>query len=111
MTDKKTTILDLKKKIREFIAQRKWEKAHSPKNLAMSIAIETAELMEHFQWITEEQSRKKFSAKQLKEIEDELADVAIYLIDLCDVLRVDLSKAIKEKMVKNSKKYPVGSNL
>src|SRR4029077_8808646 len=108
MSDKTTTISDLKKKIKKFVAERKWGKAHSPKNLAMSIAIETAELMEHFQWITEEQSRHKFTAEQMTEIKEELADVAIYLIDLCDVLGVDLSDAIRNKMVKNGKKYPIG---
>ncbi len=111
MSDKITTIANLKKKIKKFVAERHWEKAHSPKNLAASVAIETAELMEHFQWITEGQSRQKFNAEQMEEIKGELADVAIYLIDLCEVLGVDLSDATKNKMVKNGKKYPVGSKL
>jgi len=111
MSDKSVTISDLKKKIKSFVTVRSWGKAHSPKNLAMSIAIESAELMEHFQWLSEEESRGKLKQEHLNEIKDELADVAIYLIDLCDVLEVDLSDAIKKKMIKNTKKYPVDSKL
>ena len=77
----------------------------------MSLAIEAAELMENFQWITEKQSAGKFKSKQLEEIKDELADVAIYLLDLCDVLGADLSEAIRKKMVKNAHKYPIGRKL
>ena len=112
MSDNATTISDLKKSIKKFIGERNWEEAHSPKNISMSLAIEVGELMEHFQWISEKQSLiENISKENLEEIKDELADVAIYLLDLCDVLKVDLSDAIRAKMIKNAKKYPVGSVL
>ncbi len=111
MADNDVTIGDLKARIRAFISERKWEKVHSPKNLSMSLAIEVSELMEHFQWVTEEESRGSFKPEELEKIKEELADVAIYLLDLSDVLMVDLSDAIKNKIIKNAKKYPVGSSV
>ncbi len=108
---KKDTRIDLteaNKKIARFIRERDWEQFHSPKNLSMSIAIEAAELMEHFQWSnSDEEAHKVLQDKiKLKEIEDEIADIAIYLLDFCQLYHIDLAKAIETKMEKNIQKYP-----
>ncbi|MBF0252560.1 MAG: nucleotide pyrophosphohydrolase [Candidatus Omnitrophica bacterium] len=108
MSDKKTTVDDLKTKVKKFVKDRDWEQFHSPKNLAMSIAIEAAELMEKFQWGTIEESKKLTTMKKDKrEIEDELADIVIYCLDFCDLYNIDLSGAITKKLNHNKKKYPV----
>ena len=108
MNDNDTRIKALKNFVGRFVKERKWERYHVPKNLSMSIAIESAELMEVFQWLTNEQSMAlKKDKKKKPEIEDEIADIAIYLLSLCNVLDVDLSKAISKKIKKNNKKYPV----
>ena len=107
MNDNSTQIEILKNLVKKFVKARKWEGFHLPKNLSMSIAIESAELMEIFQWLTNEQSLAlKKNKKKKTEIEDEVADIAIYLLSLCNVLEVDLAKAISNKMKKNNKKYP-----
>ena len=106
--DSKTTIKELKSAIARFIKDRDWEKYHSPKNLSMSIAIESAELMEMFQWLGIEESQKILkNKKKRQEVQDELADIAVYLIDFCNLFDIDLSTAILKKMQKNAKKYPV----
>ncbi len=97
---------ELLKNIRQFNEERDWGQFHSPKNLAMSLAIETAEVMEHFQWLTQEQSSNLPTDKK-KEISEELADVMIYLVNLADKLNIDLLKAAQMKIEKNRKKYPV----
>lgn len=75
----------------------------------MSLSLEVAKVMEPFQWISEESSRGEFDSEKFEEIKEELADVAIYLMDLSDVLGVDLRDAIEKKIIKNGQKYPVGS--
>ena len=107
MSDPNTSIQELKDKIKEFVKERDWGQYHSPKNLSMSLSVEAAELMEHFQWLTNEQSHQlKNDPVKKSELEDELADIAVYLLNLCNALDVDLSEAIKTKMVQNSAKYP-----
>ena len=96
---------NLKQELRAFVEERDWQQFHSPKNLAMALAIEAAELMEPFQWLTEEQSRSLPDAK-LAAVKDELADVFIYLVRLSDQLGVDLLAATREKLEKNRTKYP-----
>ncbi len=98
----------LRRKIKNFVHERGWEQFHSPKNLSMSLAIEVAELMEHFQWTnTVDEAVKVLKDKAKRsEIEDEVADIAIYLIDFCNLYGVDLERAILRKMKKNAKKYP-----
>lgn len=87
---------------------RDWEKYHSPKSLSMSVAIEAAELMEKFQWLSNEQSIELLqNKKKLKEIENELADIAIYILDFCNIAKIDLSSIILRKLEENVKKYPV----
>jgi len=95
----------LKKRIREFADDRDWHQFHSPKNLAMALAVEAAELLEHFQWLTEEQSRE-LDLEQLEKVRNEMGDVLIYLIRLSDVLGVDLLEAAADKLEKNAEKYP-----
>lgn len=96
---------ELKLRLREFARVRDWEQFHSPKNLAMALIVEAAELVEHFQWLTQEQSRR-LPPDKLAEVEQELADVFIYLIRLADMLGVDLMQAAQDKILVNERKYP-----
>jgi len=109
MSKSAITIQKLKEEIRTFIRERDWEQFHSPKNLSMSLAIEAAELMEHFQWTdtVAEAVRILNDKNKRSEIEDEVADIAIYLIDFCNLYNVDLEGVIFKKLKKNAKKYPV----
>ena len=97
---------DVITRIRQFRDARDWLQFHNPKDLAVSISIEAAELLEEFQWKNTEQS-ERHAAENLEQISDEVADVAIYLIELCDICKIDLAKAIHAKLDKNEKKYPV----
>jgi dCTP diphosphatase len=108
MTDDKTTVAELRQTIEEFVAQREWQPFHSPKNLAMSLAIEAAELMEHFQWITIEEPRAlaRDDAKRALAGE-ELADVLAYVLAMANALQLDLAQTFREKLAKNAQKYPV----
>lgn len=105
MSDSKTTLQDLKDRMASFVHERDWEQFHTPKNLAMSIAIEAAELMEHFQWLTIEES-KNLSPDHLSDIGEELADIIIYSLSLTNTLGLDLSQIVSDKMEKNIRKYP-----
>lgn len=108
---KDDSIASLQQAVRNFRDARNWRQFHSPKNLSMSIAIEAAELMEHFQWLTT--SEAIIAPQQdplVKEaILEELADVLIYCLSLADVLECDVNQIILDKLAKNSKKYPVDS--
>jgi dCTP diphosphatase len=95
----------IKLRLRRFADERDWDQFHSPKNLAMALIVEAAELVEHFQWLTEEQSQT-LSPKKLAEVEQEIADIQIYLIRLADKLGVDMEKAVNAKIELNAKKYP-----
>jgi len=98
--DQNTTINELRELPVIFSKERDWQKHQTPKNLAISIAIEAAELMEHFQW-------GEYSEKDKQEITDELADVLIYCLELSDKLNIDITTAIKEKLEKAAIKYPI----
>ena len=102
MTDQ---LQDLKARIRQFDEERDWERFHSPKNLAMALIVEAAELVEHFQWLTEEQS-SSLPAEKLSEVEAELADILIYLVRIADRLDIDLDRAALKKLQSNAEKYP-----
>jgi dCTP diphosphatase len=91
--------------LREFAAQRDWDKFHSPKNLVMALSVETAELMEHFQWLTEDESKNLTEEKQA-EVADEIADIQLYLIRLADKLNIEINEALLSKTKKNETKYP-----
>jgi len=107
MSDSNTTLADLRDLVRRFVEERDWRQFHSPKNLSMSLAIEAAELMEHFQWIDIAESRSLRSQPQkLAAVRDELADVLCYALALANELEVDLATAVRDKMVKNAAKYP-----
>ena len=109
MKDKSTTIRELRNLVAEFIRERDWEQFHDPKNLAMSIAIEAAELMEHFQWDRNEQIPAILEDPgRRREIEEELADVVCYCLSLANNLEIDLSEAVERKVFKNAEKYPPG---
>ncbi|MDX2428326.1 MAG: nucleotide pyrophosphohydrolase [Xanthomonadales bacterium] len=99
-------INNLKQQLREFADTRDWNQFHSPKNLSMALSIEAGEIMEHFQWLTEEQS-KNLPADKLDEVASELADTLLYLIRLADKLDIDLLAAAQNKIKLNDQKYPV----
>src|SRR5215203_2131031 len=96
---------DLRSAINAFIQERDWEQFHSPKNLAMALSVEVAEIVEHFQWLTEEDS-KNLPPEKLAEVREEIGDVMIYLTELADKLGIDPVEAAKTKVEMNSKKYP-----
>ena len=105
--DSTTTIAELRKLIADFVAERDWSQFHSPKNVSMALAIEAAELMEHFQWLTTDASREMAGdPEKLAEVGEELADVIGYSFALANELGIDVSSAIRAKMVKNIEKYP-----
>ena len=107
MPDTTTPLATLKEAVRQFAAERAWEPFHSPKNLAMGLAVEAAELMEHFLWIDPEASRQVArNPTELAAVADEMADVACYLLNLSNTLGIDLSEAIVAKIAKNAVKYP-----
>ncbi len=95
----------IKKQVRQFVVEREWDRFHSPKNLSMALIVEAAEMVEHFQWLTEEQS-SNLGPEKLAEIELELADIQIYLISLAEKLQLDLVAAVDKKLALNAKKYP-----
>src|SRR5574338_409580 len=103
---KRSDLASLTSALRAFSSERDWGKFHSPKNLAMAISVEVAELVEHFQWLTERESLRVGRA-QRSEIADEGADVQIYLLMLADKLQIDLVRAAEEKIEKNRARYPV----
>jgi NTP pyrophosphatase (non-canonical NTP hydrolase) len=107
MSDSDTTLADLKHVVGEFVAERDWGQFHSPKNLAMSIAIEAAELMEHFQWLDVAESRRLAEDPERQQaVGEEIADVLSYTLALANVLNLDLATALQQKMAKNRLKYP-----
>lgn len=107
MKDDDTTFAELKALVKEFRDQRDWEQFHTPKNLSMSIAIEAAELMEELQWLTSEESRRlREDEEKLVRLGEELADIVIYVLSFATSLDLDVSTAVKDKLVKNARKYP-----
>lgn len=97
---------NLKQQLSIFAKDRDWDQFHSPKNLSMALSVEVSEIVEHFQWLTEEQSENLSSAK-LAEVGTELADALIYLIRLADKLDINLLESAKRKIEINERKYPV----
>lgn len=98
----------LQMRLEQFAAERDWDQFHSPKNLAMALCVECSELLEEFQWLTEEQASKIMTTTdQAERIRDELADITAYLLQLANKLDVDLEKALLKKIDKNAAKYPI----
>ena len=91
---------------RAFAVERDWEQFHTPRNLAAALSVEAAELLEHFQWLTEQQSRNLPEAKRVA-VGEEIADVLLYLLRLADVLQIDVAAATRRKLQLNAEKYPV----
>ena len=98
-------LVSLRDALREFAAARDWRQFHTPKNLSMAMIVEAAELVEHFQWLTPEQSFA-LSPDKLAEVRDEVADTLIYLVELADALGIDPIAAARDKIAKNAIKYP-----
>lgn len=98
---------DVLQRLIEFRKERDWEQFHTPKDLAISLSIEAAELLEWFQWRTNDEINKQLQTDKRIALEDELADVAVYLSYLCHDLGIDLNQAIINKVSKNAEKYPI----
>lgn len=108
MTDQDTTIAELRQCVAEFVSARAWERFHTPKNLSVAIAIEAAELMEHFQWLSIEQATSAVQDDEKRAaVADELADVLIYGLSLANALDVDVSKVVLVKLQRNERRFPV----
>ena len=106
--DRKTSIYQVRQLIQDFVDERDWRKYHNPKDLTISIAIEAAELMELFQWVSERKVEKVLEdAERFTRLEEELADIIILCFNLANVLDVDVAKAVTKKVEKNRAKYPV----
>ena len=99
-------IRQLQRDLRAFARERDWEQFHTPKNLAMALAGEVGELVEIFQWLSAEQAAAVMDADRADDVRDELADVAIYLLRLADVLDVDLIEAARDKLAHSEHRYP-----
>jgi len=106
--DDKITIEELKKLVISFRDERCWKKYHNPKDLAISMSIEAAELLEIFQWKTAEEIETLLkNNEKYQKVCEELADIIIYCLDLADAINVDVSKIVRKKLEHNRKKYPV----
>ena len=106
-TDEQTTVAELRENLRRFVDERQWRPYHTPKNLVMALAIEAAELMEHFQWLTPEEALAVPSQpEKLAAVGEELADVIGYALALANELGLDVATTIRAKMLKNEQKYP-----
>ncbi len=105
--DQVTTVAELKTLVDDFVRERDWSQFHSPKNLAMALSIEAAELMEHFQWIEVADSREVANhPEKLAAAAEEIADVLAYTLAIANAMGVDLSETLNAKMIKNAEKYP-----
>jgi NTP pyrophosphatase (non-canonical NTP hydrolase) len=103
--DRLTPVIELRRLVEEFVRERNWDGYHSPKNLATSISIEAAELMELFQWVTTAQS-SCVDDETLRRVKDELADVLIYCLSLANRLNIDIAAAVETKMMTNRTRFP-----
>lgn len=104
-SSKISTIEEIRDKLREFAKERDWDQYHNPKNLSMALIAEAAELIEHFQWVDGEKSHV-LEGKSRQSVEEELADILIYLVRISDKLEIDLYDAVERKIKINEEKYP-----
>ncbi len=105
--DNKTTVQELKTIVENFIRDREWQQFHSPKNLAMAIAVEAAELMDIFKWQTSDATSEGLEDAEIRvQTEDELADILVYALAFANRYKIDISSAMRRKMLKNEQKYP-----
>jgi NTP pyrophosphatase (non-canonical NTP hydrolase) len=108
VNDQTTTVGELTALVEEFVAEREWQPFHDAKNLSASIAIEAAELMEHFQWVrSEDLDAIRKQPEKMAEIREEVADIAAYLLSFSHWMGIDVASALADKMKKNAVKYPV----
>jgi NTP pyrophosphatase (non-canonical NTP hydrolase) len=103
---KVTTLVELRNALRVFAAEREWDQFHTPKNLAVAISVEAGELLERFQWLSDDQATK-LDREQLAKLQEEVADVLLYLVRLADKLNIDLLDAAARKIELNAQKYPI----
>jgi dCTP diphosphatase len=109
-TVKGSSVIDLQQAVQQFISDRQWEVFHTPKNLAMSIAIEAAELMEHFQWLTAEEANQRMQDPAVKAaVADELADILIYCLSFANQNGIDVSQAVLGKLSRNESRFPANN--
>src|SRR5262245_39401328 len=101
----RNSLFVLRDALRRFAAERDWDQFHSPKNLAAALCVEAAELLEHFQWLSDDDS-KSLSTERLRKVQEEMGDVFLYLIRLADKLNVSLIEAATNKIAVNARKYP-----
>ena len=107
MTDNETTVAQLRRRIADFVRRRDWGQFHDPKNLSASIAIEAAELMEHFQWLRSDQVMEVRNDPQaMAQIGEELADILAFALSFANALEIDVSSTLAAKLEKNETKYP-----
>jgi NTP pyrophosphatase (non-canonical NTP hydrolase) len=107
-SDQNITVGALRSAVHDFVSARDWQPFHSPKNLAMGIAIEAAEIMEHFQWFTTEEAAERMrDADQRAEVADELADVLIYCLSFANSSSIDISEAVLKKLARNQVRFPI----
>jgi NTP pyrophosphatase (non-canonical NTP hydrolase) len=109
MTEHANPLETLRERLAEFAAERDWDQFHNPKNLAMALAGEAGEVLEHFQWLTLEQAAS-LSNEVRSEVALECADVLLFLLRLCDKLDIDLTAAAEKKLALNAEKYPVAKS-
>lgn len=107
--DNTTTLDDIKNLVEEFVTQREWQQFHNPKNLAMALVIEASELMNLFKWQTIQESIDSMGEEDIRNAAtDEIADIIIYSLAFANRNKIDLSEAVRGKLIKNNEKYPVG---
>lgn len=110
-SDRTTKISELRAAVARFVRKRNWEQFHTPKNLAMSIAIEAAELMEHFQWLNPEETSQLLASPDNKSrVADELADILIYSLAFANRAEIDISQAVWDKLDRNELRFPSASD-
>jgi NTP pyrophosphatase (non-canonical NTP hydrolase) len=108
MTDAETPLADLRRLVADFVTERDWQPFHTPRNLSTAIAIEAAELMDRFQWLTDAQVAAVMAGEEERAaVADELADVLIYALSLANALEVDVSSAVLNKLERNQQRFPV----
>ena len=108
MNSKNNIIKKIQKKQSKFADDREWDKFHTPKNLSMALSVEISELIEIFQWITNEEIISNMKNTKFKEsVSDEIADIFLYLIRIAEKLNIDIEKSVLNKLKKNEKKYPI----
>lgn len=104
--DSSTPLNDLKSKVQKFVTDRKWQRYHNPKDLAVAISVESSELLDIFKWTNALNDFNKISTKTRKAIAEEMADVLIYLLCMSNAMSIDLTQATLKKIAKNARKYP-----